>query len=168
LAPNFLRPAILSKNLGVKHHNEKTTFSESTSYWRQPKQGMKTLLLQIKFAMTSSVATVVDYTVYLVAVSYFFTPVLSNLLSYSIGIVINFLLQKRFIFLLKGNVLKTFSLSLSFSLIGLVLSTLLIFILTQFSFFLGNQYITKLMVTGIVFFYNFYTKRYAFERKNPR
>jgi putative flippase GtrA len=125
---------------------------------------MKTICLQIRFAMTSSVATVIDYTLYLIAVSWFFTPVVSNILSFSIGIMVNFLLQKKFIFLLKRDVLQTFALSLSFSLIGLILSTVLIYILTQFLFFMKYQYITKLIVTGIIFFYNFYTKRYAFEK----
>ncbi len=128
---------------------------------------MKTLFIQMKFALTSSVATLIDYFLYLIAVNYFFSPVISNMVSYSTGILINFFLQKRFIFLLNRNVVHTFALSLTFSLIGLFLSTLLIYILTQFFFFMRHQYITKFIVTGIIFFYNFYTKRYAFEKKLP-
>lgn len=128
---------------------------------------MKTLFLQMKFALTSSVATLIDYFLYLIAVNYFFSPIISNMVSYSIGMLVNFFLQKRYIFLLDRKVVHTFSISLTFSLIGLFISTLLIYILTQFSFFQDNQYITKFIVTGIVFFYNFYTKRYAFEKQWP-
>ncbi len=125
---------------------------------------MNTIFLQLKFAGTSSVATLVDYVVYLFAVNFFLPPVSANLLSYSTGMLINFTLQKKFIFNPKRQIFQVFALSLSFSLIGLFLSTALIYILTRFSFFLENQYFTKLLVTGIIFFYNFYTKRYAFEK----
>jgi len=124
-----------------------------------------TALLQFRFAMTSSVATLVDYVLYLAMVAYLFPPVPSNIVSYSIGILVNFYLQKRFIFRLNRKEMHTFALSLSFSLVGLVISTLLIYILTQFFFFLSHQYITKFTVTGLIFFYNFYTKRFAFEQR---
>lgn len=131
------------------------------------RQGIyNTVLLQIKFAMTSSIATLVDYTLYLVLVNLFLGPVLSNIISYGTGMLINFLLQRKFIFLLNRKVISAFALSMSFSVIGLVLSTTLIYLLTQIAFFSEYQFITKLLVTGIIFFYNFFTKRYAFEKKS--
>ncbi len=125
---------------------------------------MNLLIRQTKFALTSSIATLVDYVLYLVLVHYFFDPVLSNLISYGTGMLINFQLQKKFIFLLKRKVSHAFILSLSFSVIGLALSTALIFSLTRFPFFMEYQFLTKLLVTGMVFFYNFFSKRYAFEK----
>ena len=125
----------------------------------------KLFLLKAKFAMTSSVATAVDYLVYLVLEKYFFSPVISNIISYSCGMVLNFLLQKRFVFTLEGSVSRTFMLSILVSLGGMALSTGIIYGLSQVSFFDERQYITKLCATGIVFFYNFYLKRYVFEKK---
>lgn len=125
---------------------------------------MNTITRQAKFAATSTIATLIDYVIYLVLVSFFFGPVVSNLISYGIGMLVNFQLQKKFIFLLKRKVQLAFALSLSFSLIGMALSTALIFTLTQLSFFMKYQFITKLVVTGIVFFYNFFTKKFAFEK----
>jgi putative flippase GtrA len=125
---------------------------------------MNILIRQSKFAATSSIATFVDYVLYLLLVHYFFNPVLSHIISYGTGMLINFHLQKKFIFQLKRDVAHAFVLSLSFSLIGLALSTALIYILTRFTFFLDYQFLTKLIVTGIVFFYNFFTKQYAFEK----
>jgi len=125
----------------------------------------KLFLLKAKFAMTGAVATTVDYVVYLVLVNDFFTPVISNIISYSCGMVINFLLQKRFVFTLEGSVSRAFILSVAVSLGGMALSTGIIYGLSQIEFFNERQYITKLFATGFVFFYNFYLKRYVFERK---
>ncbi|MCB0583092.1 MAG: GtrA family protein [Phaeodactylibacter sp.] len=121
--------------------------------------------MKAKFAMTGAVATTVDYVVYLVLVARFFSPVVSNIISYSCGMVINFLLQKRFVFVLQGSPYRAFGLSLGVSLGGMALSTGIIYGLTQLEFFSEHQYITKLCATGMVFFYNFYLKRYVFERK---
>ncbi|MCO6493138.1 MAG: GtrA family protein [Phaeodactylibacter sp.] len=121
--------------------------------------------MKAKFAMTGAVATTVDYVVYLVLVARFFSPVVSNIISYSCGMVINFLLQKRFVFVLQGSPYRAFGLSLGVSLGGMALSTGIIYGLTRLEFFSEHQYITKLCATGMVFFYNFYLKRYVFERK---
>ena len=121
--------------------------------------------MKAKFAMTGAVATTVDYVVYLGLVARCFSPVVSNIISYSCGMVINFLLQKRFVFVLQGSPYRAFGLSLGVSLGGMALSTGIIYGLTQLEFFSEHQYITKLCATGMVFFYNFYLKRYVFERK---
>ena len=123
------------------------------------------ILPKLKFAAASSVATLVDYVLYLVLEAYFFSPVISNIISASVGMVINFFLQKKYIFILNRNVNITFILSISFSILGIVFSTALIGLLTKIPFFYDHQYITKLIVSGIIFFYNFYSKRFAFERK---
>ena len=121
--------------------------------------------MKARFAMTGAVATTVDYVIYLLLAGKVFSPVVSNIISYSCGMVINFLLQKRFVFSLKGSAYKAFALSLMVSLGGMALSTGIIYVLTQKAFFNEHQYITKLCATGVVFFYNFYLKRYVFERK---
>ncbi|MGD1839901.1 MAG: GtrA family protein [Thermonemataceae bacterium] len=122
------------------------------------------LLPKLKFATTSSVATAVDYVLYLVLVTSGLRPVVSNLISGFCGMVLNFILQKRFVFLLKRDVKTAFVLSICFSLLGILIGTSLIYLLNKWIFFQEHQYITKLIVTGIVFFYNFYTKRFAFEK----
>lgn len=115
--------------------------------------------------MTGAVATSVDYVLYLVLEKYFFSPVISNIISYSVGMVLNFIMQKRFVFTLEGSVSRAFLLSAVVSLGGMAISTGIIYGLSQVEFFDERQYITKLCATGIVFFYNFYLKRYVFERK---
>ncbi|NJO02494.1 MAG: GtrA family protein [Bacteroidia bacterium] len=125
-------------------------------------------LPKLKFATTSSLATLVDYCLYLLLVYLFLPPVASNLISAFCGMVINFILQRRYVFILQRNVRVAFVLSIAFSLLGIALGTGLIYLLNHLPFFATYQFITKLLVTGLIFFYNFYTKRFAFERGGVR
>ncbi len=121
--------------------------------------------LKLRFALTSALATAVDYGLYLLLVYTWLEPVPSHVISYSVAVLVNFSLQKRFIFTLERKLSHAFVLAMAVSGGGLVLGTLLIWVLTQHPFFDHYQYVTKLCVTGILFFYNFYMKRYAFERR---
>ncbi len=126
---------------------------------------VKLFFLKAKFAASGAVATSVDYFLYLFLEGRYLTPVYANIASYSCGMVVNFLMQKRFVFQLQGSSGRAFLLSALVSMGGLGLSTSIIYGLSQVPFFNERQYITKLIATGIVFFYNFYLKRYVFERK---
>jgi putative flippase GtrA len=125
----------------------------------------KLILLKVKFASSSVIATAVDYFLYLFLVGKFFSPVLSNIISASTGMLINFFLQKKYIFKLNRKLGHAFMLSIAVSMGGILLGTLFIYILNKWIFFSDHQYITKLLVTGTIFFYNFYLKRYSFEKK---
>ena len=122
-------------------------------------------MMKVKFAMSSSVATLVDYVLYQVLVRYFFSPVASNLISATVGMVINFFLQKKYIFELKRSVNIAFIISLLVSVGGIGISTIIIHFLNKSEMLAGNQYIIKAIATGTVFFYNFYMKRFAFEKR---
>ena len=123
------------------------------------------LILKTKFALSGLVATLVDYSVYLFLVYSFLNPAISNIISASCGMLINFLLQKKFVFILKRKALTVFQLSVLVSLGGIALSTFIVTCLSDLLFFSKHQYITKLCATFIVFFYNFYLKRYVFEKR---
>jgi putative flippase GtrA len=122
-------------------------------------------MMKVKFAMSSSLATLVDYVLYQVLVRYFFSPVASNLISATVGMVINFFLQKKYIFELKRSVNIAFIISLLVSVGGIGISTIIIHFLNNSEMLSGNQYIIKAIATGTVFFYNFYMKRFAFEKR---
>jgi putative flippase GtrA len=125
----------------------------------------KLFLLMTRFAMTSGVATLFDYVVYLFLVGRFFSPALSNIISYSGAMILNFILQKRFVFSLQRKLGSAFALALLVSLGGMLISTGIVYTLSRIGFFNEHQYITKLIATGIVFFYNFYFKRFVFEKR---
>lgn len=125
----------------------------------------KLFLLKVRFAMTSSVATLIDYGLYIALVYTVFTPVPSNIISASCGMLVNFFLQKKFVFDLQRKVYHAFFMAIAVSLGGIALGTTIIWGLNHWPFFQVHQYVTKLCATGLVFFYNFYLKRYVFEKR---
>lgn len=121
--------------------------------------------LKLKFATSSLLATAVDYLLYLYLVGSVFSPVVSNVISAGTGMLINFLVQKTFVFELRRKLRATFAISLLTSLIGLAIGTGLIYLFNKVPLLYENQFITKALVIGMVFFYNFYMKRFAFEKR---
>lgn len=121
--------------------------------------------MKVRFAMSSSIATTVDYVFYQVLVKYVFSPVTSNIISATVGMLINFVLHKKYIFKLNRSVKAAFLISLLVSIGGISIGTFIVKYLNGINFFNTNQYIIKAIATGIVFFYNFYMKRFAFEKK---
>ncbi len=127
---------------------------------------MQLLKLKAKFALASSIATLCDLVIFqILESSTGWEPEWINVISSFAGMCINFLLQKKYIFELKRNAWKVFLFSLMISMGGIALSSAIIYILTHIKFFHELPIFAKLIATGIVFFYNFYLKRYAFEKK---
>ena len=90
----------------------------------------------------------------------------SHAISYTVGMIINFFLQKRFIFMLQRKLYQAFGLSVLFSLVGWIISQVIFNLLISYTgFFHKNDILAKIIVTFVIFFYNFYTKRFSFEKK---
>lgn len=129
---------------------------------------LKSLLqLKLKYAASAGIATAVDYAIFFgLKNALHFSATLAQPFAYAAGVLVNFVLQKRFVFELKRSVWSAFGLALLVSLGGLLLSTGIIYVLdTHFPFFQQNALLAKLLTSGIVFFYNFYLKRLVFEGK---
>lgn len=122
---------------------------------------------KLKFAITSSIATSIDYGIYIFLTTMMLTSEsTSHAISYSVGMIINFFLQKRFIFLLQRKLYQAFGLSVIFSLVGWLISQGVFNLLILYTeFFQQNDILAKIIVTFVIFFYNFYTKRFSFEKK---
>ena len=118
-----------------------------------------------RFAISGGIATLVDYAIYFILFNQGTKPTIAQAIAYSIAVVCNFLLQRAFVFDQKGKTWSTFLFSIGISVGGLLISTLLIHVLNQYSWFYEHQLVTKILATGILFFYNFFLKRYAFERR---
>jgi putative flippase GtrA len=134
------------------------------------RQGFREFFLpKFKFALTSSVATLLDYGVYIALTLVFLVnESVSHAVSYTVAMVLNFLLQRRFIFDTNRKVMHVFGLSVMFSLIGWVLSQGLFNLLIHTSgFFRHYDILAKMLTTATIFLYNFYTKRFSFEKKYP-
>ena len=124
-----------------------------------------------KFGLGSVVATVVDLLLFV----YFFSPILSPFYAYlaaaAIGISVNFIIQKLFIFEMKKSVYSTFLLSVAASIVTTLIAAFLIEKFVQWSFLTDNlkdthvKTVAYILVTGIRFFLNFFSKKFIFERR---
>ena len=123
------------------------------------------IILKFKFGLSSLVATTVNYLLYLLLEERMKYRAVANFIAYFSGVIVNFILQKKFVFQANGKISTIFLKAMLVSFIGYGLDTAIIYGLSSFSFFDEHQQITKLISTGIVFFYNFYFKRFAFEKK---
>ena len=124
-----------------------------------------------KFGLGSVVATVVDLLLFVFVFSPILSPFYAYLAAAAIGISVNFLIQKLFIFEMKKSVYSTFLLSFSASIITTFIGAFLIEEFVGWSILTENLEETHvktaayILVTGIRFFLNFFSKKYIFERK---
>ncbi len=126
----------------------------------------KLIAMKARFAATSLAATGLDYVLYLLLVERFgVRPVPANLATYSLAVLVNFALQRLFVFRLERPLPHAFAGAMLVSGGGLLLSSGLIWGFNRFPFLAARQYLVKLLVTGLMFFYNFYFKRLAFEKR---
>ncbi|WP_419174037.1 GtrA family protein [Desulfosediminicola sp.] len=119
----------------------------------------------LKFFGTSVIATGVDFLIYagLVQIT---SPVVANVFSASAGLITNFFLQKSYVFNRSNSLKRSFILSLVFSLLGLGLGTVFIYLFTTFTPLAHQPVIAKVITTAIIFFYNYFTKKIAFGHKD--
>jgi len=117
---------------------------------------------QIKFFASSIIVTSTDYLLFFSFLK-LFGPIFSNIISYSCALCLSFYLHKRFVFYIKRSISSAFIYIVIFSLVGISLSTL---ILIMYNYFINNLLIAKIFMTITMFFYNFYTKKLAFETNN--
>lgn len=125
----------------------------------------KLVALKAKYATTSLVATAVEYGLYALFKYLGFTKQIAQVISYGCGMLVNFILQKKFVFDLKRSLGKAFILAMLVSLGGMALNFLIFTALLKIPFFNNYDYLAKIGATGMVFFYNFYLKRYVFEKR---
>ena len=118
-----------------------------------------------KFGASSVVATGADILLFTFVFTQFLPVFESEILSGFIGMLINFVLQKRFVFHLQRNQYLAFFMSVGFSLFGLFLGGFLIQSLVKIELLATYLILPKLIVTGFKFFFNYYTKRWVFEKK---
>ena len=119
-----------------------------------------------RFFTTSVIATGIDFILYITLVQ-FISPTVSNIISASAGLVTNFYLQKNYVFNPSNSAFTSFSLSLLFSVGGLVLGTFIIYLLTTHTSLSQLPVVAKIITTAIIFFYNYFTKKIAFGHKDP-
>lgn len=124
------------------------------------------LVLKARYATASAIATAFEYGIYSLLIYLMqFKPASAHIISYASSMLGNFLMQRYFVFDVKRSVKTVFFLALMVSLGAITLSSFLFIGLTSVDFFAKNHFLAKAIATGIVFFYNFYMKRFAFEKR---
>jgi len=115
----------------------------------------------VKFLTSSALATLADFLLYSSLVT-LIQPHIANIISTSAGMLINFSIQRRWVFFPTKEIYLSFILSLMFSLGGLALGTFIIFGLTTWTMLSAYPIVAKVFTICILFTYNYETKRLAF------
>ncbi|WP_157976299.1 GtrA family protein [Lewinella sp. IMCC34191] len=118
---------------------------------------------KLPFALTGLVATGINYGLYLFLVDTYLPPLPATLIAYSSSVVLNFFLQRYFVFELRRSLRSAFALSMLVSLGGLFLDAAIVYGLHSFPLLGDREWLIKGVATGVVFFYNYYGKRRVFE-----
>jgi len=122
--------------------------------------------LKSKFLITSIIATAIDIGLYLLLFHQFgFSAIAAQSIAYPTAVLVKFFLEKYFVFESNRKSGQTFALAMLVSGIGYVLSLGLVYLLNQNTFLNEHQLALKLIEKGILFTYNFYFKRFAFEKR---
>lgn len=120
---------------------------------------------KIPFALTGAIATGINGGVYLLLVDRVLPPGPSTLIAYWSSVVLNFFMQRYFVFRLNRSLRSAFVLSMIVSIGGMGLDWLIVTGLHRFPLVGDAEWLIKGVAIFIVFFYNFYLKRRVFEGK---
>ena len=120
---------------------------------------------KIPFAVTGAIATGINGGVYLLLVDRFLPPGPATLLAYWSSVLLNFLMQRYFVFTLNRSLGSAFVLSMIVSVGGMGLDWLIVTGLHEYPLVGEAEWLIKGVAIFIVFFYNFYAKRRVFEGK---
>lgn len=124
----------------------------------------KLLIQIIKFLIVGGIATIIDWIIYYLLYNYIdIKPLVANIISYSIATIYNYLASVKLVFDVKNkNSKENFIIFIIFSLMGLLLSELLIYLMIDK---LGiSKMIAKILSTALVMIFNFITRKKFLER----
>lgn len=142
-------------------------------------QAKKFFILFGKFAIAGAMASVVNFTVFNVLFYWGFSldelattlpefkqkSVIADMLAYASGVLFNYILHKRYIFEQRRAASVIFILYILVSIGGIAISAGLTWLFVKVPFFAHNPQIMKITTMGLVFIYNFFSKRFAFEKR---
>ena len=118
----------------------------------------------LKYASFSGVATAVDFLLFRFLFIRFLEPFWADLSSASIGFLINFFFQRKYVFALRRDVKVTFLMSIGFSLIVMLIGSFLMDQLVTIGLFATYISLAKITVIGFKFILNYTSKKWVFER----
>ncbi len=121
----------------------------------------KKLMKQImKFIVVGGIATLLDWIIYYILYNYVhIPPLIANVISFSISVVYNYFASIKWVFEVdqEKSKKKLFFLFLLFSIIGLLISELLLWIMINHLNI--HEMISKIITTIVVMIFNFITRK---------
>ena len=126
---------------------------------------VKNIFVQIfKFGIVGGIATIIDWIVYYVLINFVsIDPLIANVFSFSISVIYNYWASVKWVFNINNNKSKKlmFIEFIVFSLIGLLLTEILLFIFIDSLAY--DEMISKIIATIIVMVFNFATRKIFLE-----
>ena len=116
----------------------------------------------VRYIIASSLSLILDVCIYTFTFS-LFRPFLVQFVSSTFGMLLNFKLQHDFVFTEKRRKKShLFMMSTAGSIVGIFIGSGLIEFLHSLSFMADRPVWNKIIVVGVVFVYNYATKKYIF------
>lgn len=118
-----------------------------------------------KFVIVGGIATLLDWTIYYVLYNFLhLNPLVAHPISFSLSTIYNFFASVKWVFNVNENKSKKrmFIEFIAFSLMGLLISELLIFIFVDKLSL--NEMLSKIISTAIVMVFNFVTRKIFLEK----
>ncbi|GAB5539548.1 MAG: hypothetical protein Salg2KO_16510 [Salibacteraceae bacterium] len=119
----------------------------------------------LKFGTSSLLGTGMDFLSFTFIFRFFMPIFWAELCSAFIGMVVNFFMQKRFVFDLNRRVSTAFLLSISFSFVFMFAGAFAMESLAKTDMFGEFLIGAKLLVMGAKFLLNYFSKRWVFEKR---
>ncbi len=117
-----------------------------------------------KFGIVGGIATIIDWVVYYLLCNVFsIDPLISNILSFSISVIYNYIASVKWVFHVNTtkSKKKMFLEFMFFSILGLILTEILLVIGIKLLLF--NEMFVKIIATAIVMVFNFITRKIFLE-----
>jgi len=128
---------------------------------------MSKLFKQIfKFVIVGGLSFVLDFILYYVFTRFLNIPeMMSQVMSFSISVIFNYLLSMKFVFVAKDTLKKhhEFMIFVTLSVLGAGLNWFLFYVMVYLMSI--NDLITKIIVAGVVMVFNFVTRKIFIEKK---
>lgn len=126
------------------------------------------LLIQIiKFLIVGGTATIIDFFIFFILHDLIKqNTIISNIASFSISLIYNYIISIKWVFNVKKESKTNFLIFLIFSLIGLIINTIIVYItIEKLKWY---SLLCKVIATSIVMIFNFITRKKFLEEDRSK
>ena len=114
----------------------------------------------VKYSIVGGISFVADYSVFYVLVAFVDVDYLvASIYGYILGVFVNYTLARKYVYSIENTIRKSMELLgvYLFSTVGLLIHQIVIYIMVEF--FINNVYISKVLASIAVLFWNYYAKK---------